>query len=167
VLTLAPAADLAINLGEAIVDTSLNSDQLLAMSQQQLDALFTSSPPGPIPNGEADGTVIIAPGTTYSAEIAHIVNLVAWKGKIFDAARSTLVNRITPFGVGAVIADVYIAPSWLDGKPCIVLDYSKTSIVAHWIRDEIRVVAPNLYLGVVYWSEKRLINFSLKFLSAP
>ncbi len=147
------------------MDAPLTSEQLLAMSQQQLDALFTSSPPGTIPNGQARGTAIIAPGTTYSAEIARFVNVFAWQGKVFDAARGTLVNRITPFGVDAIIADVYVAPSWLDNKPCIVLDYSKTSTVAHWIRDEIREVGPNLYLGVVYWSNKRLINFSLDFSS--
>ena len=26
----------------------------------------------------------------------------------------------------------------MDGKECIVLDYSETSLLAHWIRDEIR-----------------------------
>ena len=40
--------------------------QLLRMSQQDLDALFTASDAGPIPEGQADGTAIIAPGTTYS-----------------------------------------------------------------------------------------------------
>jgi len=145
------------------MDEPLSSEQLLTRSQQQLDGLFTSSPPGPIPNGEADGTAIIAPGTTYSADIAHFINVFAWQGKVFNAARGTLVNRITPLGFDAIIADVYVAASWLDSKPCIVLDYSKTSTLAHWIRDEIREVAPNLYLGIVYWSHKRLINFSLDF----
>lgn len=34
---------------------------LLKMSQAQLDELFTSSPAGDIPNGEAKGTAIVAP----------------------------------------------------------------------------------------------------------
>jgi hypothetical protein len=38
--------------------------QLLTMSQEQLDALFTASPAGAIPDGEAEGTAIVAPGTT-------------------------------------------------------------------------------------------------------
>jgi len=62
-----------------------------------------------------------------------------------------------------VAAEVYKAPSWLDDKECIVLDYSKTSLVAHWIRDEIRLISPNFYLGKVYWDKKRLIDFSLNF----
>jgi hypothetical protein len=58
---------------------------------------------------------------------------------------------------------VYVAPSLLDGKNCIVLDYSKTSLIAHWIRDEIREVGTNLYLGIVYWDNDKLINFALDF----
>jgi hypothetical protein len=146
-----------------LMEASIGTPQLIAMSQQQLDDLFRASPPGPLPTGECRGTAIIAPGTTYSQEIAQAVNVFAWQGKTFDGPRGILTNRITPFGVNAIVAEVYVAPSWLDGKDCIVLDYSKTSILAHWIRDEIRLVAPNLYLGIVYWSKQRLINFSLDF----
>lgn len=148
------------------MDASLNSNRLLSMNQQQLDELFTSSPAGSIPNGEAQGTAIIATGTTFSADIARLINVFAWRGKVFNAALGTLVNRITPFGFDAIIADVYVAPSWLDNKDCIVLDYSRTSTLAHWIRDEIREIAPKLYLGVVYWNKTRLINFSLDFSSS-
>ena len=56
-------------------------------------------------------------------------------------------NRILPFGLNAIIARVYKGPSWLDSKECIVLDYSETSLVAHWIRDEIRLIGPGLYLA--------------------
>jgi len=44
-----------------------------------------------------------------------------------------------------------------------VLDYSDTSILAQWIRDEIREIEPGLYLGKVYWNKSRLIDFALKF----
>ena len=136
---------------------------LLKMSQAQLDELFTKSPPGDIPDGEANGTAIIAPGTTYSGEIASIVNHFAWQGKTFDAKGGLLKNRISAFGLNAIIARVYKDKSWLDGKECIVLDYSDTSLVAHWIRDEIRQIGPGLYLGKVYWERKRLIDFALQF----
>jgi hypothetical protein len=137
--------------------------QLLHMSQKELDDLFTASDCGPIPDGQADGTAIIAPGTNFSPEIATLINHFAWQGKVFDAKTGYLKNRIGPFGLNAIIAKVYKAPSWLDGKDCIVLDYSETSLVAHWIRDEIRLISPQFYLGKVYWDKKRLIDFSLKF----
>ena len=137
--------------------------QLIKMSQAQLDELFTNSPVGNIPNGEGEGTAIVAPGTTYTKEIADFINHFAWQGKVFDSKKGVLKNRILSFGLNAIIAKVYKAPSWLDGKECIVLDYSDTSFVAHWIRDEIRQIGPGMYLGKVYWDKKRLIDFVLKF----
>ena len=137
---------------------------LLQMSQSDLDALFTSSDTGPIPTGQADGTAIIAPGTVYTPEIAAFVSTFAWQGKVFDPTSGTLKNRIGPFGLNAILAKVYKAPSWLDNKECIVLDYSQTSVVAHSIRDEIRLIqSPGLYLGKVYWDKNRLIDFALQF----
>jgi hypothetical protein len=137
--------------------------QLLGMSQKDLDDLFSASQPGDIPNGEANGTAIIAPGTTYSQEIATFINHFAWQGKTFDAGKGILRNRILPFGLNAIIAKVYKGESWFDGKECIVLDYSETSLLAEWIRDEIRQIGPNLYLGIVYWKKDRLINFAIQF----
>jgi len=137
--------------------------QLLKMSQAQLDELFTKSPAGEIPDGEGDGTAIVAAGSSFTPDVASFINHFAWQGKIFDAKKGVLKNRISVFGVHAIVAKVYKAPSWFDGKECIVLDYSETSFVAHWIRDEIRQIEPKLYLGLVYWDRKRLIDFALKF----
>ena len=137
--------------------------QLLKMTQQELDDLFKASEAGPIPDGQADGTAIIAPGTVYSTQIASFINHFAWQGKVFDANAGLLKNRILAFGINAIVAKVYKGPSWLDGKECIVLDYSETSLVAHWVRDEIRLISPGLYLGKVYFDKARLIDFALKF----
>jgi hypothetical protein len=137
--------------------------QLLATPKDQLDDLFGASPAGDIPNGEAKGTAILAPGTAFSSEIASIINIFAWQGKTFDAAHGTLTNRISAFGVNAIVAEVYKGPSWFDQKECIVLDYSKTSLVAKHVRDEIREVSPGVYLGLVYWDKARTIHFALEF----
>jgi hypothetical protein len=145
---------------------ALDANQLLATSQAELDALFSAHEAGPIPDGEAEGTAIIAPGTVFSLEIAAVINIFAWKGKVFDAAAGFLRNEILPFGLKAIVARVYKAPSWLDGKECIVLDYSETSLLASHVRDEIRLVDAGFYLGKVYWDTKRLIDFSLDFRKA-
>ena len=142
---------------------ALTVPDLLKMSQKELDDLFTKSEPGPIPNGPAEGTAIIAPGTNFSPEIAKPVNVFAWQGKTYDGPHGVLRNRILAIGLNAIVAEVYKGPSLLDGKECIVLDYSKTSLVAQWIRDEIRQIAPKMYLGKVYWEKKRLIDFALQF----
>ena len=142
---------------------AIDINQLMNMSRSQLDDLFRQIPAGDIPNGEAQGTAIIAPGTQIEEAAAKFIHLFVWQGKEFDAAQGVLRNEILPIGLKAVIAKVYQDTSWFDGKECVALDYSQTSIIAHWIRDEIRQVAPGLYLGIVYWGRKKLINFCLQF----
>ncbi|HEX5415004.1 MAG TPA: hypothetical protein VFZ25_05005 [Chloroflexota bacterium] len=141
----------------------LSATELERMTQEQLDELFRSSPAGEIPRGEGRGTVILAPGTEITDIAAQLIHLIAWQGKVFDPDQGELRNEILPIGLKAVIAKVYKSASWFDGKESIVLDYSHTSLIAHWIRDEIRQVAPGLYLGIVYWDQTKLINFSLTF----
>ncbi len=142
---------------------ALDAKQLLQMSQQHLDDLFSAHDAGPIPDGEAKGTAIIAPGTKMSVSIAAFINIFAWQGKVFDAEAGLLRNHILPLGLKAIIARIFKAPSLLDGKECIVLDYSESSLVASHIRDEIRQIEPGFYLGKVYWDNARLIDFSLGF----
>ena len=137
--------------------------QLLAMTQAQLDELFRASPAGDIPDGPAKGTAIIAPGTKYSERIADLINHFGWQGKVFDAKKGVLKNKILFFGLEAILARVYKDKSWFDGEECIVLDYSETSLLAHYIRDEIRLIGPGFYLGKVYWGKERLIDFCLQF----
>jgi hypothetical protein len=137
--------------------------QLLSMTQKELDDLFSNSPAGDIPNGEAQGTAIIASDTVFSEPIASIINIFGWQGKTFDATHGTLRNRITAFGVDAIVAQVYKGASWFDNKECIVLDYSQTSLVASHVRDEIRLIQPGFYLGLVFWEKTRTIHFALQF----
>ncbi|OAI41192.1 hypothetical protein AYO38_04370 [bacterium SCGC AG-212-C10] len=145
---------------------AITSAALLNMSQTELDSLFKQSEAGPIPAGEASGTVIVAPGSHVSDNAAGIANVVGWQGKVFDPVKGELRNKILPVGIPAIAAKVRKDASWFDGKECIVLDYSHSSIVAKKVRDEIRLVAPNLYLGIVYFGDEKTINFALDF-AAP
>lgn len=135
---------------------------LLDMSQHELDALFKASPKGEVPTGELNGTVIVATGTPLTALLAPILRL-GWQGKVIDGKKLTLKNKILPFGIPLIAAKIVKSDkSKLDGKPTTVLDYSKTSLVARSIRDEIREVAPGLYLGVVYVYGVKTVNFTLE-----
>ena len=87
----------------------------------------------------------------------------SFQRETFDSQRGLLTNRISVFGLNAIIAKVYKQASWFDGQECIVLDYSETSTVAKWVRDEIRQIEPNLYLGIVYYERTKLIDFCLEF----
>ncbi len=142
--------------------------ELLKMSQPELDALFMKSPPGPIPEGESMGTAIVCPGTFWARLIAGFVRRTSWQGKVFTllpgGKEGTLENKIGPVSTQSIVARVYYDPkSWIDGKECIFLDYSKTSLLARKIRDEIRLISPKLYLGKVWWGQTRLIDFALQF----
>ena len=91
------------------------------------------------------------------------MHFIAWQGKVFDPASGTLLNEVSPLHLDRIRAKVYKEASWFDKEECIVLDYSKTSIVAHWIRDEMRLVDQGIYLGLVYWDDHRILNFALEF----
>ena len=67
--------------------------EMLKMSQAQLDDLFTQSPVGEIPSGEAKGTAIVAPGTTYTQDIANFINHFAWQGKVFDPSKGSFAKQ--------------------------------------------------------------------------
>ena len=147
----------------------LHSTRLLEMSPAQLDELFRGSGAGEIPTGQGAGTVIVVPGTELAKPAAKVLGAIFWHGKFFSPSTQDLQNEILPFGIRAIRARVYTDESWLDGRPCIVLDYSRTSRVAGWIRDEIREVAPGLYLGVVwgvgrlFGGRRRVLRFALTF----
>jgi hypothetical protein len=139
---------------------SLDVAQLMKMSQAQLDELFHSSPTGPIPEGEMEGTIIIVAGKELSDNEAKAITTYMWKGKAFDPKSGQLRNML-PLGINAVVANVYKGKSWIDEKESIILDYSQTSLIAHRLRDEIREVAPGLYLGVMFWDKTKVVNFAL------
>jgi hypothetical protein len=140
------------------------AEDLLRRSADELDELFADSPPGPIPTGIGRGTAIVAPGTKAAKPLAELAKMLAWQGKSFDGDRHDLVNLLSPLSLRAVRAQAYEAESWLDGKPCIVLDYSKSSFLARPVRDEIRLIGVGEYLGIVFVGKQRApVRFHLAF----
>jgi hypothetical protein len=143
--------------------------ELLRLSPVALDDLFRRSPAGDVPVGRGRGTGIAVPGTEVSPSLAALVSVV-WRGKVFHPATQDLKNLFTPLGIPAVRAQVRREASWFDGQECIVLDYSRSSRVFGWIRDEIREVSPGLYLGLVYGlgrvfggAKRTSVGFALDF----
>ena len=135
--------------------------QLAAKSPDELDALFRESAAGEIPVGKTEGAVLLAPGTEIAWPAKRLIEWLVWRGKVFNPEKGDLLNVVGPLGVKAVRAKVYKEPSWFDQKETIVLDYSKTSRIAHKIRDEIREVSPGVYLGLVFWGRNRVLYFTL------
>jgi len=84
-----------------------------------------------------------------------------WQGKVFNSADSTAVNRF--FGIRIIKGKVYYGESWLDGRPSLILDYSETSRLYAPYRDEIREVAPGLFLGLMYERTAPQATFKMYF----
>ena len=145
-------------------ETQSRVPDLRTMSGTQLDELYRASRPGRIPTGRSRGTAIALPGTALGRLFAGFVRALVWKGKIFDPRIEGLKNLVSPLAVPAIRARVFEGDSWfVKNERAIVLDYSRTSLVARLIRDEIREVAPGLYLGQVYWGKSRILRFMLEF----
>jgi hypothetical protein len=142
--------------------TATDPASLVGETTGELGELFRAAPPGAIPDGRGTGTVLLGTGG-FVARLAAAIGALAWRGKVFTAREARLKNLVTPLAIRAIEAAVYQGDSWYDGEPCIVLDYSKTSLLAHKIRDEIREIAPGVFLGLVFWGRRHVLDFALDF----
>lgn len=120
-------------------ENCLTLDSLVHMSRCELEELYRNAPQAPPLDGYYAGRSMKRPKTTG----------MIWKGKLFCAADCTLINRWC-CGLHAIKAKVYPGESWFDGKPSLIMDYRETSRVWKDVRDELREVAPGLYLGIMY-----------------
>jgi len=121
-------------------------DDLVNLSAAQLNQLYQQSGPGPVPTGRVVGRALYPDAKNPRAR--SNAARIAWQGKVFDPSTSTATNRF--FGVKAIKGNVYLGPSWYDGQPSMILDYEGTSRIYGDYRDEIRQIAPGLYLGLMY-----------------
>jgi hypothetical protein len=116
-----------------------------------------------IPDGHGRGILVLGTGGQLARAAAFLTYALVWRGKVVDARAGRLKNLISPLGVPAIAAQVYEDSSWYDGDRCVVLDYSKTSWVARRVRDEIREVAPSVFLGLVFVGRRLVLHFALDF----
>jgi hypothetical protein len=127
--------------------TGVTLDALLRMSPAEIEALYRQGAAAALPTGRVRGTALLAPGTWRSRPLSRGARLL-WQGKVVEPDQSTAVNRF--FGMRMIRGQLSQGPSWLDGAPALILDYSQTSRIYARNRDEIRQVAPGLFLGLMY-----------------
>jgi hypothetical protein len=150
------AAEAAPMQGPVVIRTL---DDLVTLSAPKLDQLYRQSQPGPVPNGKVRGRALY-PEARFPKARSNAARL-AWQGKVFDPETSTAINRF--FGVRAIKGNVFQAESWLDGAPSMILDYENTSKLYGNFRDEIRQVAPGLYLGLMYDRSTSPVSLKMYF----
>ena len=138
----------------------MTAAEMLKMSQTELDDLFTKSAAGEIPKGEAKGTAIVAPGTTYSENIANFVNHFAWQGKVFDPEKGVLRNKITPVRIATRSSPRSTrarAGSMAKSASCSIIPRPRSSLNGSATKSARS--RPRTYLGKVYWSKKKSDRF--------
>ena len=143
--------------------TAADPSSLVEETTGGLGELFGVGTAGAIPDGRGKGTVLLGTGGPAARVTAALCYALAWRGKVVNARAARLKNIVTPLRIQAIEAAVYKQDSWYDGETCIVLDYSKTSFVARKVRDEIREIAPGVFLGLVFWGRRHVLDFALDF----
>jgi hypothetical protein len=146
---------------EVTAPTTLDLAALRRMSFTELDVLYRSgTKPSSIAelNGDAIGAML-AWRSPASGPLAWLLrswassSLFPWEGKSFKShsdEEGEGINRVNMFGKRRWFpCKTRFEPSFLDGKPAFRLDYSgpPNPPFIRSIVDEVREVAPRLYLG--------------------
>jgi hypothetical protein len=120
-------------------------NDLVRSDRASLEALYAQGAVTTPPPGFAPGRAIPNPGARNNVRKSRTIGLL-WKGKVFSEGQ--MINRLAG-GREAVTASVYVAESWLDGKPSLILDYAGSKRFGD-VRDEMREIAPGIYVGLTY-----------------
>ena len=122
-------------------------DAMRAKERVELEGQFKEAPAGVIPDGQSIGCVV---GNAQAIDGGTAATLNRyWLGKKFDADAGMLTNTIIGENE-AFDADVWVGEA-VDGGEYIIIQYS--GLLAR-VRDEIRQVDPNYYLGKMYYRDR-------------
>jgi hypothetical protein len=123
---------------------ALTLGDLKRMDFCELDQLFTHGTGTAFPVGSAHGTILLrTDGKRARAKLAGTV----WKGKYFYSD-GCITNQW--LGFRAISTHIASGSSWYDDKPCVVIEYPPGTAVFGNARDELREIAPGLFLGRFY-----------------
>ncbi|MFJ2835600.1 hypothetical protein ACIO52_09580 [Nocardia sp. NPDC087230] len=112
----------------------------------QQDQIYRDARAGAVPTGVTNGWLARPPQFAPMAA-------ALWIGKVFRTGPDggSLTNRVTGAGIEAFPADVYRAPSILDGGPAWALNYAPSPTPQ--VYDEIREISPGVWFGYSWWRE--------------
>ncbi len=113
----------------------------------QLADLFTRADVGHPITGVARGKLIYLTDRTLP-KIKLKLAASVWRGKC-ATEDGYFVNRWIG-GRKAIDSHYVVGPSWVDGKPAVIMEYAPGTKLFWNMHDELREIAPGLYLGPVY-----------------
>lgn len=125
-------------------------EDLRKLSACQLWELWQRADVGNIPCGDLDGRLLVLCDGGLPRLKVWGWNSV-WRGKYLGDDGCTINRWI---GNRRWLGTHYVVgPSCVDGRPAIVVEYPRGTPIFANMRDEIREVAPGLYLGAVFVRE--------------
>ena len=121
--------------------------QLRGWSRCRLEDLFRHGTAHVPPVGAYRGDILLFTDFYRCPKLSRRLSGLAWKGKHFEEG-GTFINQ---FASGKALRScVGAGSSWLDGQPAVVLEYADGTPLFGTTRDEIRQVAPELYVVMLF-----------------
>jgi hypothetical protein len=129
----------------AWVPTTL--EELECLSPCQLEDLYRRSEVGRPLVGVADGRMLCVTDARLPKVRLRLARTF-WRGK--GACEDGCFTNRWVGGVDAITSRYVIGPSWIDGKPAVLMDYPPKTPLLGNVHDELREVSPGLYLGPLF-----------------
>lgn len=123
----------------------LDLDALQRMSPDQLDALFRHGSCKPL-NGVYKGRLVYLTDKHLPKVKVRLAN-IPWSGK--KASEDGYFTNRWLRDIDWIDSTYVIGPSWIDGKPAVVMEYAPKTPLFWNMHDELREVAPGLFMGPV------------------
>ena len=124
----------------------LTVDDLRKMDRCQLEELFSGAELGRPFVGKARGKLVHL--ADRLPRIKMRLSDLVWRGK--SATPDGCFSNRWIGGIERIGSDYVIGPSWLDGRPAVIMEYAPGTPLFANMHDELREVAPGLYMGPVY-----------------
>ena len=136
----------------------MNFENAIRLSRKNLDKIYSKGSYLEYPNGFYKGKPLFFLFNLKLTPINFLINLI-WRGKQFNEKGRLLSNKI--FSLNIFYGRYYLEKSKFDSKPAITLNYYKSSVIGFLVKDEIRKIGDNLYLGRAYFLGKFICYFVL------
>jgi hypothetical protein len=119
---------------------------LKRLNRSQIEAMYAGAEPGAQPVGFARGEFLFLTETSLPRLKKGLIGAI-WKGKHFSEDGG-FINQFA--GFRAVRSQVATGPSHIDGRPSLILEYPEKTPYFGNMRDEVREVAPGVYLSMLF-----------------
>lgn len=125
-------------------------DDLKRLSACELSQLYTQAEIGTPFTGDTRGALLVLDDGPFKRVRISMSNSI-WKGK--SAQPDGQFTNLWIAGRRGVDSQYVIGESWYDGRPTLIMEYPGDSRIFANAHDELREIAPGLWMGPYYRRE--------------